>query len=82
MAKFTSIDLSAHFITSKVSGAAAWHPDIGEALKTPIRSADLLGHPLCPGRGGGGRALAGPRPGARGGRACGAGALRGRGALL
>ena len=34
MAKFTSIDLSVYFATSGVSGTAAWHPDIGEALKT------------------------------------------------
>ena len=34
MAKFTSIDLSAHFTASRVRGPAAWHPDIGEALKT------------------------------------------------
>jgi hypothetical protein len=34
MAKFTAIDLSAHFTASGAGGAAAWHPDIVEALKT------------------------------------------------
>jgi hypothetical protein len=34
MAKFTSIDLSAHFTARGVDESAAWHPDIGEALKT------------------------------------------------
>jgi hypothetical protein len=48
MAKFTTIDLSAHFAASATGGAAAWHPDIGEALKTlPAGQQTFWGIPFA-----------------------------------
>jgi hypothetical protein len=44
----TSIDLSAHFVASGVGGAAAWHPDMGEALKTlPAGQQTFWGIPFA-----------------------------------
>jgi hypothetical protein len=48
MVKFTSIDVSAHFTARGVGGAAAWHPDIGEALKTlPAGQQTFWGIPFA-----------------------------------
>jgi hypothetical protein len=48
MVKFTTIDLSAHFTARGVDGAAAWHPDIGEALKTlPAAQQTFWGIPFA-----------------------------------
>ena len=48
MAKFTTMDLSAYFAAGGTAGAAAWHPDSGEALKTlPAGQQTFWGIPFA-----------------------------------